>query len=556
MVLAERTQGAAVTESRNGLGKTTAVALIDFCLGANMGEHLRQMVGRGWTFKLDLVAPGGAEISASRSPDSPRDVVLAGDLARARFPDLDQMSIAGEVVLGVRKWTSWLGRVTFYRGRDAEQGPSFRSLAKHLIRFRGDSFIDPFRPVANQAAADVQLENAFLLDLDWSLVEEWGSLKDRKNRLALAQSGDLDVGAQIADLEAQCVRLGRRAERMQQDAAHFEVLPEFRDVENRVNSGSRKLKQLSNSNVADRQLLQMYERQIDEERSNSEDWIAELFDDANVHLGEAVVRSLEEASDFRREVERNRESYLQTEIRRIRERVLLREAEQEQLAGQHAEDLRLLDSGGALEDFAELQKSLAEALTELAEARARLATLRNLSENEAQVKRDELDIASRTDLDLQERFSRREPIIARFGEIMEMLLGESADIRVRRGRTGFMFETRLPRTGSSGVNLMAIFAYDIALTENLQAEGRGLGFLVHDSLIFADVDERQTAMAIDIASRSAVQYGYQYLLTMNSDKVPWSEFRNQDEFRRSMVLTLDDGSPSGSLLGLRLDTSE
>ncbi|MFI2102817.1 DUF2326 domain-containing protein [Isoptericola sp. NPDC019693] len=556
VILAERSQGAADTESRNGLGKTTAVALVDFCLGSNMGEHLRQMMGRDWTFKLDLVLPGGAEISASRSPDLPRDVVISGDLARARVPDFDPSRGADHVVLGVRRWTSWLGEVTFYRGRGSEQGPSFRSLVKHFIRFRSDSFIDPFRPVANQAAADVQLENAFLLDLDWSLVNEWVSLKERRNRLALARSGDLDVSAQIADLEAQCVRLDRRSERLQRNAAGFEILPEFREIENRVNSVSRALKVLSNANVADRQLLQMYENQVNEERSNHEGWIAELFDQASVHLGDAVVRSLEEASAFRLEVERNREAYLQAEIRRIRERTRARELEQDQLAARHAEDLRLLDSGGALEDFSELQKSIAEAVTQLAEARANLATLRDLSEREAQVKRDELDVAARTELDLQERFSRREPIIARFGEIMEALLGESADIRVRRGKSGFMFDTKLPRTGSSGVNLMAIFAYDIALTETLQDEGHGLGFLIHDSLIFADVDERQTAIAIDIAQRSAVDHGYQYVLTVNSDKVPWHEFGDQEAFRRSIVLTLDDGSPSGSLLGLRLDASE
>jgi len=156
---------------------------------------------------------------------------------------------------------------------------------------------------------------------------------------------------------------------------------------------------------------------------------------------------------------------------------------------------------------------------------------------------------------MQERFDGRAGVIARFGEIMEALYGEPADLRVSPGKTGMQFKVVLPKTGSGGVHLMAIFAYDIALSEDLASDDRGPGFLIHDSAIFADVDERQTARAIEIAASSATEYGYQHILTANSDHVPWNEFADRAIFDDAIVLRLHDGDAAGSILGQRLHFS-
>ncbi len=45
-------------------------------------------------------------------------------------------------------------------------------------------------------------------------------------------------------------------------------------------------------------------------------------------------------------------------------------------------------------------------------------------------------------------------------------------------------------------------------------------FLIHDSAIIDGVDERQTAKALIIGSTMAKEYGFQYIVTMNSDDMP------------------------------------
>ena len=439
--------------------------------------------------------------------------------------------------------------------RDAGRSATFRSLIRHLARYRTDSLIDPFRTLANQRAEAVQAENAYLLNLDWRFAKEWADLRDRKARVALADDPDNSIESRIAALEPQLVRLQRRADRLSKDISTFSVLPEYRDIESRVQKSTQRIKTLGNENFTERQQLALYESQVKDEFTSSNLDVERLFAEAGIVLGDAVIRSLDEAAEFQGQITTNRAAYLADETRRLRERVSQREAEQARLAEQQEQDLHLLRTGGALDDLATLQRSLAESQVEVAQVEEQIQTLRDLSDRKSRLKSDELDLVARTKLDLQERFDGRAGVIARFGEIMEALYGEPADLRVSPGKSGIQFKVVLPKTGSGGVHLMAIFAYDIALSEDLASNDRGPGFLIHDSAIFADVDERQTARGIEIAAASAIEYGYQYVLTVNSDHVPWSEFTDRAIFDDAVVLRLHDGEEAGSILGQRVHLS-
>lgn len=555
IIVADRDKDATRTDSRNGLGKTTAIALVDFCLGANMNDRLEQMKGNNWFFTLSMATRAGITVRASRSPDSSGEIHIEEGAVAAGIVEKGDLSEDGTATVGIRKWTNWLGRECFVRDGMPADPPTFRSLIRHFARFRPDSLIDPFRTVANQAAEAVQAENAYLLNLDWRFAKEWANLRDRKARVALADDPDNSIESRVAALEPQLVRLQRRAERLTNDISTFSVLPEYRDIESRVQESTQQIKALVNENLADRQQLALYESQVQDEFATSNLSVERLFAEAGIVLGDAIVRSLDEAAEFQGQITTNRAAYLAEETRRIRERVLGRETEQARLARQQEQDMQLLRTGGALDDLVALQRSLAEAQVEVAQVEEQIQTLRDLSDRKSKLKSYELDLGTRTKLDMQERFDRRAGIIARFGEIMETLYGEPADLRVSPGKNGMQFKAVLPKTGSGGVHLMSIFAYDIALSEDLASDGRGPGFLIHDSAIFADVDERQTAQAIEIASESANAYGYQHILTVNSDHVPWNEFTDRAIFDEAIVLRLHDGEDSGSILGERLHFS-
>ena len=61
VILADRTETSTQKDTRNGLGKSTLIEIIHFCLGSNVqrGQGLSIEPLRGWEFTLEITLAGG-----------------------------------------------------------------------------------------------------------------------------------------------------------------------------------------------------------------------------------------------------------------------------------------------------------------------------------------------------------------------------------------------------------------------------------------------------------------------------------------------------------------
>ena len=75
--------------------------------------------------------------------------------------------------------------------------------------------------------------------------------------------------------------------------------------------------------------------------------------------------------------------------------------------------------------------------------------------------------------------------------------------------------------------------------------------LVHDSNIFADVDERQKAHALELSAKESKDKGFQYICALNSDTLPINDFSDEFKLDKYVRLILTDSTPDGGLLGIR-----
>ena len=68
VVLADRTKESNERDSRNGLGKTTLIEIIHFCLGAQPRRNRGVMVSplKGWTFTLEMTVNGRELLNQSQ----------------------------------------------------------------------------------------------------------------------------------------------------------------------------------------------------------------------------------------------------------------------------------------------------------------------------------------------------------------------------------------------------------------------------------------------------------------------------------------------------------
>jgi uncharacterized protein YydD (DUF2326 family) len=81
----------------------------------------------------------------------------------------------------------------------------------------------------------------------------------------------------------------------------------------------------------------------------------------------------------------------------------------------------------------------------------------------------------------------------------------------------------------------------------------GIDFLVHDSILFADVDPRQRAHALERAAKMCKETDTQYICALNSDTIPYDDFTDGFNYRQFVRLELNDKDPSGSLLGIQFE---
>ncbi len=117
--------------------------------------------------------------------------------------------------------------------------------------------------------------------------------------------------------------------------------------------------------------------------------------------------------------------------------------------------------------------------------------------------------------------------------------------------SGFKFDVEILRSSSTAVGNMKILCYDLMLAERWSERNPSPRMLIHDSILFDGVDERQIAHALELAARKSEQCGFQYICTLNSDMIPWEDFQDHFDLNAFVRLTLTDRTASGSLLGIR-----
>ena len=556
VVLADRTKESTKTDSRNGLGKTTLLDIIHFCLGSRPSRNKGLMVPalKGWSFTLDLNI-SGREITVTRSTDDHNRIIVDGDVK-----ELAQQHgrLDGTLSLRTHEWNSVLGDLLF--GLDMKEPlskyrPTFRSLISYFVRPR-DGFSSPFTHRGSQREWDKQVHNAFLLHLMWERAGQLQELKDEDNLLDAIRRGANEgllerlVGS-VANLEAERTRLESQIQRQYEILASFQVHPRYYEIEQEANQLTSTIQLLANANIADRRLIDLYENSLEAERGPDPTELLELYEEVGTTMPELVRRRLEEAQEFHQRIIANRKDFLQSEIQRIEEKRTQREIQIRDASDKRAELMGFLQSHGALEEYTRLQELHLNLIADRNDLDHRIADLRKFEQgkSEVRIKRERLLLTTRREF--KERRIIREKALKLFNTNSQALYDVPGDLILNIADTGFKFDVKIIRSGSQGIDNMKIFCYDLMLAQLWASNDRSPGILIHDSTIFDGVDERQTAMALESAQREAEKYGFQYICAFNSDTLPWEDFSpsfDLDEFVRTR---LTDESEEGGLLGIR-----
>jgi uncharacterized protein YydD (DUF2326 family) len=339
---------------------------------------------------------------------------------------------------------------------------------------------------------------------------------------------------------------------LREQVSTFRVVPEYAEVEAQTRTLTNEMRELANESTMVNQVIKRYEEQMLSESPGDLERVEELYREAGLLFSENVTRSLSDVIRFHSDVTRHRRDYLHNELTRLRTRSSEIQRKLSSLDQQRAELMRTLNAGGAVEDLGALQFKLGRTQERLDEVEKRIEELESVAAEEATVASGRQALLSRALLDRAERRPRWSEVISNFMDVTRYLYGQAGELSFGLSENGFTFETKLQRRGSNGVDLMAVYAYDMSLVRVWQNHDAHPGFLLHDSLMFEGVDERQIALALSYAKQHSESEDFQYIAFINSDNIPTADL---DQLRLPwqewIRLRLGDSRPEDTLLGFR-----
>ncbi len=561
VILAERSEASTEKDTRNGVGKSMLIEIIDFCLGsrASKGKGLRIEPLEQWEFTLDITL-GGNRVKVTRAVAHESRIIVDGPTTGwPEHPEADEKT--SELVFTVERWRSLLGWVLFDLPRCADQlpyKPSYRSLVSYLVRRGSDAYDSPFRHFRQQKTWDIQMHTAYLLGMNWEYAARWQGLKDQEDGVKAIvkaiKTGAMDgaIGT-VGELETQRIQLEQQTDAAKQALDTFKVHPHYESVQQDADRLTAEIHALVNRNVADRRRLARYEESIKEEKPPASMSLERLYEQSGLVFPDAVKRSLHEARTFHHQIVSNRRDFLEVEIRRVQQAIDKREAQTKDLTEQRADVMQVLQTHGALQEITKLQERHVALQGTLDRVQARLKEMKNLNTTKRNVRTAKVDLAQTAEQDHEQRRDAWSAAVRLFNEHSQALYKSPGKLVIDVGDTGFKYHVDIERSGSEGIEKMKIFCFDLAALELQMRARQGVDFLIHDTLMFDSVDARQRALAFERAHEVTTALGGQYICTINSDMVPTQDFTAGFDFQQHVRLTLSDATPSGSLLGIRFE---
>lgn len=564
ILLVEKSPGATDLQTRNRAGKTSLIEIIHFLTGSNVDRDSifkkPVLVDRNFGMSFDL---NGSETKVERVGNLPSKVkIIDGDFSS--WPIRPTSNIVNGSIVSNNNWKAILGKFFFNLDESDDESsaknfcPTFRSLFSYFARrVDAGAFETPTKQFRNQNLWDQQVAISYLLGLDWTISQKWQKVRSKEKVLetlkhAIKDGAYGDYIGTASHLRTELTLIEDKIRRFKENLLTFNVLPEYREFERESVEISKSFDELSNDNQIDLEVIEELKKAVRTETPPSYDNLIQVYREAGIFFNDRVLRRFEDVKIFHTSIIENRKAYLSSEIQEIQHRIDSRNIEKDRLSVRMKEIWRILQSHGALDQYTSLQTELTRLEAQAATLNEKLILANQLESDttELEIERSNLLVQLRSSFTEQDELIRR--MILTFQEISSQLYEEAGQLEVIPTSNGPEFKITIQGEQSRGIKNMQIFCFDIMLMQLCSERELGPGFLVHDSHIFDPVDERQTASACKIGAEKAEAFGFQYIVTLNSDKLAQPDvIQGFDPSQYVLPVRLSDRSDDGGLFGVR-----
>lgn len=568
LIIATKNDKSAPTASRNGLGKSTFVNVVAFCLGLDVDtkNDLPLDELKEWEWSLTFTN-GKKDFTVTRGASKPEVVSVKGDLTGCPIIGTSE-AILGEGVSTSYKVEDWekVLRWIFFGLSPASGGadggdaaPDYQSLMSRFVR---QDFDDPIRVNPSDKITTSEMAITYLLGLDWQFLAGAKEVRKMKNEadalMSVARSEIAQYNKDRASLKAECDRIEQEIVDAEKALADFNTVPQAKIVEDNLYEYAIKIADLDRKIVVKSRLLSAAR----ETKSAGPVPIAPLekfYSELGIAFSDGAKKTFEQVRDFHLKLTVNRESLIEKQIDLLeRELEDLRRVRGE-VNAKRMEVAESIKAKAALEDYHKRSAALTAQREELQKKREGL-NLHDRGEElkaKASERREELIAAAKETLKQlrakiaeEERFYKN--IIDKLyagaipsGSQTETTLG--IEIREEKANFGISYKPQFWGDRSGGKSKLKTFAFDLTILNEQANIGSSVRFMVHDSVLYESSDPRQQANAMKLVAELCEKKGLQYICTINSDDIADPDFAAifpKKKLYKYIVRELDD-EPSG-----------
>lgn len=257
-------------------------------------------------------------------------------------------------------------------------------------------------------------------------------------------------------------------------------------------------------------------------------------------------------ADFHSSVVHNHRLYLESERISVLGRLKAIRAERGALDRRRADVMNLLNNSMTLETFRNTERGLAEVDSAVADLERRLELVQSVNDAGLYLRSitAEVEASIRTEIAEREKFV--EEAISLFRQLGEEVYDDhdvSLFIDANKGILKITLE--IDDDALSGVREVKTFLLDVVCLVMAIKAGRAPRILVHDSLLLSSMDDRRVASCLSIGARLADDMGFQYIVTLNSDRLQAAEAEGFDRRGYAIDPALTDAGEDGGLFSFR-----
>lgn len=556
ILVADRTETSDQGDSRNSIGKTSFVKVLKYVLGGDLASEFKVPELSEHTFTATISLP-------SADDDAAETVTISRAVSPTTRVRVSGWSATGGATdLHIDEWRELLSRKVFGIPEDASR-PTAGQIWGQLIR---TYFGNPIKGHQSEADWESGVKLGFMLGLSPEILGKAGDVdrltkQGKAIRAAVKEGAIAHLSLDESALRAQLATARRQRDRTQSDLRSFKVDEQYADHQREADGLSGSIQRLNDEALSlQRRLRELEEALQDEVASIQNNDLAARLERVYAEIGlvlpDAVSRRYGEVQAFHESVVRNRRSFLEQELGAVRERLEAIDTERRNLDGQRSQVMHLLNETVALDTFLSLQRDLAKQESDVADLERRLEAANSISTIGDTIKLRTAELVASVRTELNERGDSLGDSIALFGELgVEIYTDREASLLVTPTVKGLLGITpRISGDASTGVRSVETFMLDMVCTIAAIKVGRAPRILVHDSHLFDAIDGRQVASCLNIGARLAELYGFQYIVTLNSDFLASVEAQSDGAFDANPYILstrLTDETDAGGLFGFR-----